>query len=405
MTSSSQTALSFSSTLLLASGLLLGCGDEASPPEPPAQVVADTALLSAESLRLGEFTLAEARSTEWRDAWQVPGRITFDPGAAQRLGSLVEGRVLELRGNPGDQVKGGAVLAVIVSRDVIDAREALARAKAEAIAADSSVATLRAAAARAERLLAAKAMAQADLERTRASLAAAEASVSVAYAARSRAIQYLQHLLGDTAQSVVNMDAALVRAPFDGVITSREVEPGQVVTPGQSLITIARSQRLVLLLTLPEAALASIAVGEQVIFRVPAWPERTLTAIISRITPVVTAETGTVVAYATIPAEFQGLLRAEMSAGVELPGAAVGQTLTVPTGAIQVMENDTVVVIANRIGEGMLIEARPVRLGRRNSRFTEILSGISVGDSVVNQGAALAKAEIIKRRSGLGEDS
>jgi multidrug efflux pump subunit AcrA (membrane-fusion protein) len=50
----------------------------------------------------------------------------------------------------------------------------------------------------------------------------------------------------------------------------------------------------------------------------------------------------------------------------------------------------------------MLLEAVPVRIGRRTSLRAEILSGLAAGDSVVTRGAALAKAEILKRQ-GAGE--
>jgi multidrug efflux pump subunit AcrA (membrane-fusion protein) len=48
----------------------------------------------------------------------------------------------------------------------------------------------------------------------------------------------------------------------------------------------------------------------------------------------------------------------------------------------------------------MLIEAVRVRIGRRSGVRAEILDGLSAGDSVVTRGAAVAKAEILKRRSG-----
>ena len=73
---------------------------------------------------------------------------------------------------------------------------------------------------------------------------------------------------------------------------------------------------------------------------------------------------------------------------------------SVPAAAIQLYEGDTVVVRATRLGEGMLVEAVPVRVGRRSSTRVEILGGVATGDSVLVQGAAIGKAEIAKRKSG-----
>jgi multidrug efflux pump subunit AcrA (membrane-fusion protein) len=59
-----------------------------------------------------------------------------------------------------------------------------------------------------------------------------------------------------------------------------------------------------------------------------------------------------------------------------------------------------VVVLAVRLGEGLLLEARRVQVGRRTSGRVEILGGVAAGDSVLATGAALGKAEILRRRTG-----
>ena len=51
------------------------------------------------------------------------------------------------------------------------------------------------------------------------------------------------------------------------------------------------------------------------------------------------------------------------------------------------------------MGEGLLLEARAVKVGRRTSTFAEILGGVVKGDSVLGSGAAIGKAEILKRRA------
>jgi multidrug efflux pump subunit AcrA (membrane-fusion protein) len=107
--------------------------------------------------------------------------------------------------------------------------------------------------------------------------------------------------------------------------------------------------------------------------------------------------------WASARADAQRLLRAEMTADAELLGAASTRALSVPAEAIQLFEGDTVVVLGTRLGEGLLLEARRVRIGRRTSLRAEILAGVAVGDSVVVGGAAVGKAEILKRKSG-GEE-
>jgi cobalt-zinc-cadmium efflux system membrane fusion protein len=75
----------------------------------------------------------------------------------------------------------------------------------------------------------------------------------------------------------------------------------------------------------------------------------------------------------------------------------------VPSSAVQALEGDTVVIVADQRGEGLHIEAVRVRTGRRAGDRTEILSGVSPGRRVIAGSAAIAKAELIKRRSPDGE--
>ena len=382
----------------LSSGGALACGP-AEAPAADAPAVPDTALLSAEAVGIAQFGLAAVRETEWRDAWHVPAHLTLDPAATQPLGSIVEGRVAEVRVFPGDRVREGQVVAVIHSHEVMDARQQLVAARTAAVSADSAAAVAEAAAGRAERLLAAKAVSVAEAERARAARAAANGARTAAHAELERAEAFLEHLVGAGAPAGTEEHAARIRAPFDGIVTGREVQPGQVVLIGQPLVTVAREGRLGVLLHLPEEAVASVAEGVPVRFAVPAYPGRTFEARVVRVAPVVDSMSRAIQVFATVAPEGQRLLRAEMTADAQLLGARGPRVLTVPAGAVQVMDGDTVVVTARRVGAGMLLEARPVRLGRRTSERAEVTGGVVAGDSVLEAGAAIGKAELLKRRA------
>lgn len=376
----------------------------AGTPEAASDVAAvpDTALVAPEAVAIAGFTLAAVDETAWRDAWRMPAHVSLDPGATQPLGSIVEGRVLEVRVFPGDRVRAGDVVAVIHSHEVMDARQALAAARAGRITADSAATVAEAAAGRAERLLAARALSPAEVERARAARAAAVAARAAAHAELERAEAMMAHLLGEAPATGVDEHAALIRAPFDGVVTGRAVQPGQVVLVGQPLVTIAREGRLGILLHLPEEAVASVARDVPVRFTVPAYPDRTFRARVVRIAPVVDSMSRAMEVWAAIEGEGQRWLRAEMTADAELAGARGARVRTVPAGAVQVMDGDTVVVVARRVGGGLLLEARPVRLGRRSADRAELLGGVAVGDSVLERGAAIGKAELLKRRAVRG---
>lgn len=379
---------------------LVACGGDAAVAASEEAAVADTALVNADALRIGGFTLAAATTEPWRDAWQLPARVTTDPASVQALGSLVEGRVLEIRVFPGDRVKEGDVLVAIHSHEMMDAQQRLVAARSAATAADSNAAVATQTAARAERLLAAKAIALAEVERLRAANTSARASRDAAQAELARAEGYMKHLVGEGDTGGADEHAALVRAPFDGVITSREVMPGQVVLVGQSLVGMARDASLGVLVRLPEEALAAVGQGDAVRFTVPAYPGRRFDARVARISPVVDSVSRAIELWARASGDAQRLLRSEMTADAEMLGVGGATALAVPAEAVQLFEGDTVVIRGTRLGEGMLLEAVRVRIGRRTGVRAEILEGLSAGDSVVTRGAAVAKAEIAKRRSG-----
>ena len=375
------------------------CGGEAAP-EAEATVVADTALLSAETVRIGGFELAAAVEEPWRDAWQLAARVTLDPASTQPLGSIVEGRVLEVRVFPGDRVRAGDVLVAVHSHEVMDARQQLVAARAGAMSADSAATTAESAAARAERLLAAKAASVAEVERARAARVAALGARQAADAEYERALAFLDHLVGSGTPPGTDEHAALLRAPFDGIVTGRDVQPGQVVLVGQPLVAVARDASLGVLMRLPEEASADVAVGAPVRFTVPAFAGRIFEARVTRVAPVVDSMSRAIEVFARATSDAQRVLRAEMTADAELLGHGALKALSVPAMSVQVMEGDTVVIRATRLGEGMLLEAVPVRLGRRTSLRMEILDGIVAGDSVLAKGAAVGKSEILRRQSG-----
>lgn len=379
--------------------LTAACGDSAAPAEE-ASVAADTALLSAETVRIGGFTLAAATEEPWRDAWQLAARLTLDPASTQPLGSIVEGRVLEVRVFPGDRVRAGDILVAVHSHEVMDARQQLVAARAGATSADSAAAAAESAAARAERLLAAKAVSLGEVERVRAARTAALGARDAAHAEYERAVAFLDHLVGSGTATGADEHAALLRAPFDGVVTGRDVQPGQVVLVAQPLVSVARDAALGLLMRLPEEASSEVAVGAPVRFTVPAFAGRVFDARVTRVAPVVDSLSRAIEVFARAAADAQRALRAEMTADAELLGGGAARALSVPAISVQVMEGDTVVIRATRLGEGMLLEAVPVRLGRRTSLRMEVLEGISAGDSLLARGAAVGKAEILRRQSG-----
>jgi cobalt-zinc-cadmium efflux system membrane fusion protein len=386
--------------LTVASGC--GGGERAAPPADSASATApaNSALLSAESVRIAGFTTSPVTRSAWRDVWRIPARLTLDAEATEPIGSIVEGRIVKVYAMPGDRVRKGQVLVAIHSHEMMDARAALARAHAERARAAANLSAAQSAAERGARLLALKALSLAELERLNAARTDAESARDEAAAELTRAEEFLDHLLGEGALPAgYDEHWVLVRATLDGLVVSREVQPGNVVLVGAALLTVSRTTALTLVLQLPDAAASAARVGDAVRFTVPAAPGGPFSARVTRVFPAMDTLTRTVEVHAAVH-DARGVLKPEMFAEAELIGASAGTALSVPSEAIQGFEGDTVVITGTPQDGGLQLTAVPVRVGRRTLERAEIVSGVDSGHAVVVNGAAVAKAEILKRRGG-----
>jgi cobalt-zinc-cadmium efflux system membrane fusion protein len=190
----------------------------------------------------------------------------------------------------------------------------------------------------------------------------------------------------------------LIRTPIGGVVTSRDAQPGTVVLPGTPLVSVGNPDRLQLQMHVSADAAAGVQVGASVRFALTEAPTTTMTAIVTRVAPTVDTVTRTIEVIAVPKGASRGA-RAESFVQAEIFGTGGSPALVVPSSAVQALEGDTVVIVADQRGEGLHIEAVRVRTGRRAGDRTEILSGVSPGRRVIAGSAAIAKAELIKRRS------
>jgi cobalt-zinc-cadmium efflux system membrane fusion protein len=379
-----------------------GCTRNAPQAERPSPASAepDNAVLSAEAVRLARFAVVPATRAPWHDTWSVPARLTLDPNTTQQLGAIAEGRVTRVLVRVGDRVRVGEVLVALHSHEMMDARSNLAKAQAGDAEAESALRLASSEAERAERLYALKALSLADLERARTARAQAEAARAQARAELDRAEAMVYHLVGTgPTPGGIDEHEVLIRSPTEGIVVAREAQPGSVVLVGAPLVTVSPTSSLVLVMRLPERALGVAQVGSTVRFSVTAFPSERFEARITRLAPTLDTLTRTVEAQAQVLRGAERL-RAEMYANAEILGAPGVATITVPASAVQALEGDTVVITGQPLGEGMQIEAVRVRVGRRTSELAEIIAGLSDSTPVIADGAAIAKAELLRRRGG-----
>jgi membrane fusion protein, multidrug efflux system len=177
-----------------------------------------------------------------------------------------------------------------------------------------------------------------------------------------------------------------VTAPFDGVITERNVHPGALVGPSTDsetavpMLRLEKVNHLRLVVPVPEAYVSSISRGQHVEFTVPAFPNHKFTGTIARISDAVTQQTR------TMPVELDvqnrdGLLTPGTYAQVQWPVQRSGASLVVPKTAIASdLEHSFVIRVRDNKTEWVNVQS-----GLTKDDLVEVFGDLHSGDLVVVQ--------------------
>jgi RND family efflux transporter MFP subunit len=208
----------------------------------------------------------------------------------------------------------------------------------------------------------------------------------------------------DKVRSLRTLEGYLtVRAPFDGVITRRDVHPGALVGPsgGTAMLWVQHVSTLRLTVDVPEADAGAIAEGDKAAFTVPAWPGQNFSGVIRRIAHAVDVRTR------SMPVELDvdnrdGRLAPGMLAEVRWPIRRSAPSLVVPASAVaQTTERtfvDRVLGRQPRAGGGLspvsdgVVEQVPVRRGLALGDKTEVFGALAPGDLVLRRGSEEMKS-------------
>jgi RND family efflux transporter MFP subunit len=187
----------------------------------------------------------------------------------------------------------------------------------------------------------------------------------------------------------LRMEFATLRAPHDGVISARNVQPGQVITAGAELLRMIRDQRLEWRAQLPEAALVQIEEGMPV--RLQAPDGQPVEGTVRTISPGLDSRSRTGTVFADLP--DPGGLRAGMYAAGEIE-LAEREVRTVPAAAIVERDGYRYLFV---LGEGDVVAQRRVELGARSGDVVEVTEGLQGDERVVVEGAGfLADGDLVR---------
>jgi len=177
----------------------------------------------------------------------------------------------------------------------------------------------------------------------------------------------------------VRLDQDSIRAPSDGVLIKRDIEPGDIVQPGASLMTLAVSGEIQIEIQLDEKNLAKLAIGQKALGSADAFPDQTFEAIVNYINPGIDAIRGSVEVKLRIlnPPAY---LRQDMTVSVDIETAHKTLALVVPSEAVRDANSDAPWVLVVRDKRTI---HQPVVIGLRGDNQTEIISGLVSKEPVI----------------------
>jgi RND family efflux transporter MFP subunit len=169
-----------------------------------------------------------------------------------------------------------------------------------------------------------------------------------------------------------------VKAPFDGIITRKMANVGDLATPGKPLVRIDNESRLQVLTDVPETLILGISLGDTLEVYIPA-AEAKVSGTVEEIAP--TADPRSRTAPVKLSVEPTLNIRSGQFARVSLPSTR-GSAVMVPAQAVQSYgQMDKVFIV--RDGKAQLLL---VKTGLSSADQVEILSGLNEGDEVIITG-------------------
>jgi len=338
--------------MTMAGLLLLSVGCKGSD---TAQAAAGPATVS-----VSPENIVTVSSTRLESGPAISGALAPEQSAAIR--AEVGGSVIAIYVEAGQRVARGTRLAKI---DDAGIQDSYLSARSGVTSAQSSADLAKREEARAISLAEAGAIADRDVEGARRGNIAAQAQLADARARLALAEKQLSN--------------TVVTAPFDGVVSERQVSAGDVVSPGGAMFTVVDPSSMRLEASVPAEQLSVVRLGLPVSFTVNGYSDRVFTGKITRINPTADPMTRQVRIYASIPNVGQtlvgglfaeGRVAAESHVGPTVPVEALDQTGTTP--AVMRIRNGTVERVDVQIG---IVDAATERV--------ELTSGVAVGDTLL----------------------
>lgn len=323
-------------------------------PEEEAFGAAPVKVFKVKKQRISEKLLYTGTIEAWKKT-----NITPDIG----------GKIARIHVEEGDRVKNGQLLAELDTRAT---RLQLRQAEAALAVAEANYKDAERNKERMDRLLKEKAVSEQQYEKIKLAFEAAEAQLRQAKAS----LDLAQH----------SLDVSLMKAPFSGVIASKNAEVGDVInpmmggfSPASGVLTLMDFSRVKIEIDASHQDIVLIEKGQSALLRVTAFPERIFQGKVTLVN--LTADPLTKKFKVEISVDNPDLvLRPNTFGEVTLEVSTHENVLVIPQKAV--LEQKYVFVVR----EDNIAERKEITLGLQNSDRIEVVQGLKEGDLVVVEG-------------------
>jgi membrane fusion protein, heavy metal efflux system len=384
---------------LLVATWLPAADEHAGNDHGPGDHEVPTVTLGPDGARRQGIEVAAAKRARVIRPVQAPAWVSYDPDATAHVGTVVAGRVAQVRVKLGDTVKAGDPLVVIDSAEMGRAQSEFLQALANADAAQTDADVARQSIERAKGLE--QVIAPAERQRREADLKRAIGAAAAAKAAAQTGRNGLM-LMGMEAPAIDALIASgtvspriTITAPIAGLVIARNIAVGKIANPEhEALVTIVDPSEVWVVANVPEGSAGAIRVGDQATVTSPLL-DAPLDTTITWVSATVDADTRSVPVRMVVPAAAG--LKPGAFAQVEIrPKSDHGgmAPIAVPSDAVFSM-NSVPTVFVPGTAHGSFV-AREVEVGQASDGLVAVTKGLAEGDLVVVRGGFILKAELGK---------
>jgi len=379
--------------------LAAGCGKQPPEPQPVVQVQAVTV-------------------TPQAIAQHITGEAVLAPVAQAAISPKITAPVRKFYVMRGSKVKAGQLLAALDNQDlvaaVLDSKGAYEQAQAAyntatkaTIPADYQTASLGVEQAKANLDVAQQvynsraslfkqgAIPGREVDTAEASLVQAQSAYDIAEARfaafksvnHADAVKAAQGQLASAKGKYQNAEAQLafseIRSPINGVVTERPLYAGETAPAGTPLITVMDVSTLLAKMHLPEDQARLLKLGQPATITLDG-SDKSFPGTVSLISPALDPGSTTIEVWVKVPNKA-GTLKAGAPARVSITSATIENAVVVPKEAVLTGPTGTQMVMV--VDSENVAHQRDVRIGIRDEKNVQVLSGLKAGETVITSGS------------------